>query len=95
MDSSQLLEGLGLFAWGVLVAFVGWRVAWDPARARRVGASRWWLDRGMARRRGLSKEEWLDRWARLSHTLAKWVGIPALLFWFALCVWMIARGLGA
>jgi hypothetical protein len=55
----------------VFVAFVGWRTAWDPERAQRVRESRWWFDRGIAHRRGLAKEEWLDRWARWDHAFAK------------------------
>jgi hypothetical protein len=77
------------------MAFAVWRTAWDPEGARRIGESRWWFDRGTAHRRGLTKEEWLDRWARWEHALAKWFGIPALITWFAACGWLIARGLGA
>jgi hypothetical protein len=90
---SQLLVGVGLFAWGILMAFLGWWIAWDPVRARRVGERRWWLDRGVARRRGLSKDEWLDRWASSQKALVKWIGIPFLLLWWMASVWMIVRGL--
>jgi hypothetical protein len=94
VHASQLLVGIGLFVWGMLVAFLGWWIAWDPVRAGRVGERRWRIDRGMARRRGLSRDQWLDRWASSQRTLAQWIGIPFLILWCTLSVWMIVKGLG-
>jgi hypothetical protein len=91
VDTHQFLVGLGLFAWGILVAALGWRIAWDFDRARLVGERRWRIDKGTARRRGLSRDEWLDRWANSQKALAKWVGIPFLAVWFAISVWLMIK----
>jgi hypothetical protein len=76
------------------MAVVGWWIAWDPARARRMGETRWRLDRRTARKRGLSRDEWLDRWARSQKAIAKWFGIPFLGLWFVICLVVIVRGAG-
>jgi hypothetical protein len=94
VHASQLLVGVGLFAWGMLVAFLGWWIAWDPMRARRVGERRWRIDRGMARRRGLSRDQLLDHWASSQKTLVQRIGIPSLIVWWTIAVWMIVKGLG-
>jgi hypothetical protein len=94
VHESQFLIGIGLFAWGMLLAFLAWSIAWDPMRARRVGERRWRIDRGMARRRGLSRDQWLDHWASSQKTLVQWIGIPFLIVWWTIAVWMIVKGLG-
>ena len=48
VDMSRFLIGVGLLAWGVVMALSGWWIAWDRERARRVGEKRWWIDRGTA-----------------------------------------------
>ncbi len=94
MHVSQLLTGIGLFVWGILVAVLGWWNAWDPVRARRNGERRWWLDRRRARRRGLSKDEWFDKSARSQKAIAKWIGVPVMGLWFVICLVEIVRGAG-
>jgi hypothetical protein len=94
VHESQLLIGIGLFGWGMLLAFLAWSIAWDPMRARRAGERRWRIDRGMARRRGLSRDQWLDHWASSQKTLVQWIGIPFLIVWWTIAVWMIVKGLG-
>ena len=89
----QLLAGVGLFAWGILVGVGGWWIAWDPVRARRNGEGRWRFAR-KARRQGMSRDEWLDKWARSQKNIAKWVGMPLLGLWFVACLVLIVRGAG-
>jgi hypothetical protein len=91
VDWSQFLIGVGLLAWGILMAILWWSIAWDREGARRVGEKRWWIDRGTARRRGLTKEQWLDQWATSQKALAKWAGIPILVIWFSGAFWVIGQ----
>jgi len=91
VDTSQLLIGVGLLAWGILMALLFWWNAWNHERARWIGEKRWWIDRSTARRRGLTQEQWLDKWAASQKALFKWVAIPILAIWFLGAFWMIGQ----
>jgi hypothetical protein len=88
---SEFLIGVGLLAWGILIAVLWWSIAWDREGARRVGEKRWWIDRGTARRRGLTKEQWLDKWVTSQRAIVTWVGIPFLAMWLLVSFWMIGQ----
>ena len=57
------------------MAYEGWSITWDRERATRFGEERWWIDRGPARRQGLTKDQWLDKWATSQKALSKWSGL--------------------
>jgi hypothetical protein len=96
MDSGQVLEGLGLGAYGVaFYAFVTWYVR-DEARLRRMAQSRWRFDRRFERRLRtgqMTREEWFDRWCRSQRLLVKWIVTPFIVLWLGLAALTAVRGL--
>jgi len=83
MNVGQFFTGIGLLAGGVTFGFACWYGS-DFDRARRAGERRWWLDRRVARRRGLTKDEWLDRFAKSQRKLVKYFALPFMAVWCAL-----------
>ena len=93
VDAGEIGIGAGLAVWG-LTFYIGtkWYVQ-DDERLRRMAPSRWWLDRRSANKRGLTQDEWFDRWALGQRQLVRWVVTPFLAVWLLLCVAEVARGL--
>lgn len=96
MILGQVLEGMGLGAYG-LAFYAGCRwYVHDDARMRRMAESRRRWDRltnGKLRRGQISQEEWFDRFARGQRTIVKWAFTPFILLWLAICVATTIHGL--
>jgi hypothetical protein len=96
MILGQVLEGLGLGAYGVAF-YVGsrWYVQ-DDERLRKMAESRWRWDRltnGKLRRGEISQEEWFDRFARSQRAIVKWTFTPITVLWLAICMATAIHGL--
>jgi hypothetical protein len=93
VSPGQVGMGAGLAAYGcAFYTGARWWVR-DDERLRKAAVSRWWVDRGMARRRGLTQEEWDSHWAQGQRSMVKWV-IPAfMVLWMALSLGAIVHGL--
>jgi len=93
LDVKELLTGVGLFTFGVGSYVNMRRSVYDDRRALRIARARWWIDRGSARRAGLSQEEWFEDYVRFQRKAFKWVFGPFVLLWTSLTLVLVVRGL--
>jgi len=92
VDSSRVAIGLGLLAWGTLVAFV-FRWNMREAQVRKNLEVQW---RWFHRWRGVPRDDWLksrERAVRLWTRYGWFVFGPFFAVWFAACIWTIVEGL--
>lgn len=96
MDLGQVLQEMGLGAFG-LAFYLGcrWYVQ-DDGRLRRMAESRWWFDRRFERqvRSGeMGQEEWFQRFASGQRLIVKWAFTPFIVLWLGLACFMTVHGL--
>ncbi len=80
MDVHELLIGLGLFAWGiVLLVFARWHANADDDRLARIVRFNWRFDRRF-QARGMTWDEWLPLGIRRYRAGYRWIGYVFVLF---------------
>ncbi|MGO8877662.1 MAG: hypothetical protein ACLQNG_18100 [Acidimicrobiales bacterium] len=96
MNTTLVLEGLGLCVMGLALLVISRWYVRDDARMRQLAERRWWFDRRFesdVRRGTVTKEEWFEILARRQRAIVKWAVSPCLVLWVGLCVAVVVSGL--
>jgi hypothetical protein len=96
MDSGQVLQGVGLGAFGLAFYLSSrWFVA-DNARLRRMAESRWRFDRrseSRVRSGEMTQEEWFERFDAGQRLIVKWAFTPFTVLWLGMALFVMLHRL--